>query len=276
MAPSSDISKKESGGELAVISDEFRGRFPALAPDARRAALMEEIFEEDGPQLTDLVRVKFPSGGSTSWIVNKGGEDKLFKELTGVLVLQAPQRVFWTDPDPKGVPPECMSIDGKTPLPGGLYSPTGPLAAKNPGGTCKNCPMAQWGSDLKGRAGQACKERKLLFLMTEGSLLPTLVTVPPASLKIIRSFVIGLASEGVGYWGAEISLGLKEATSKDGQKYAELVPRVVRYLGEAEADVTEQYKGMVKQWVADTPPLTFVDTEDATDAGGVDLEDYAK
>lgn len=281
MAHSTEISKKEEGGDVAVISDEFRARFPALAPSARTAAIMAEVFDEgDGPQITDLVRVKFPSGGSTSWIIEQGGEEKVFKELTGVLVLQSPQRVFWTDPDPKGVPPECMSIEaGKNakPLPGGLYSPTGLRAAKNPSGLCANCPMSQWGSDLKGRAGQGCKERKLLFLMTEGSALPTLVTVPPASLKIIRQFIIGLAAQDTGYWAVEISLGLKAAQSKDGQKYAELVPKVVRHLDEGDVAATELYKEMVKQWVADSPPTLFVETDDdALDGEGVNLEDYAK
>jgi len=277
MAKSTEVTKNDGGGELAVISDEFRTRFPALAPDERRARLMAEVFDDGQPQLTDLVRVKFPTGGATSWTVVQGGEEKLVKELRGVIVLRTPQRVFWTDPDPKGVPPECMSTDAKVPLPGGLYSSTGLRAAKNPGGTCTTCPMTAWGSDLKGRAGQACKERDIVLLMTEGSLLPTMITVPPASLKKIKEFRISLLSEDVGYWGVEVAIGLKEAQSKDGQKYAEVALRVVRYLDEAEAAATEQYKDMMKDWVANTPPLVFVTTDDgeAVD-GGVSLEDYTQ
>jgi len=274
-----DVAKKATGA-VVEISDDFRAKYGrALVPDDDMAELMAETFGDDEPGIRDLVHIKFPTGGETSWIVTKGGNKQLVSELIGVLVLQNPQRVFWSDPDPKNNPPECMSMDGKKPLDGGVFTADGPgvmingAMVTNPGGTCKTCPMAQWGSDLKGRAGQGCKERKLLFLITEGSMLPTVVTVPPASLKSFKDFVYGLATDGVGYWGVEIGLGLVGATAKDGTDYAALKPRVIRPLTDAETGAAKEYKEMVKAWVANSPATMFV--ENTADSGGeVNLEDY--
>lgn len=274
-----EVAKKATA-EVDTVSDDFRAKYGrALVPDDDMAELMSETFGDDEPGVRDLVHIKFPTGGETSWIVTKGGNKQLVSELTGVLVLQNPQRVFWSDPDPKNNPPECMSTDGKKPLSGGLFTADGPglllngRQLTNPTGLCKNCPMAQWGSDLKGRAGQGCKERKLLFLITEGSMLPTVVTVPPASLKAFKDFVYGLATDGVGYWGVEIGLGLTGASAKDGTDYAELKPRVIRTLSGAETDAAKEYKEMVKAWVANSPATMFV--ENTADSGGeVNLEDY--
>ena len=261
---------KKGTSELDV-SDEFRKKYRALMPDDAMSELMNETFDDAEPGIRDLVHIKFPTGGETSWIVTKGGNKTLVNELTGILVLQNPQRVFWTDPEPKNNAPECMSMDGKKPIPGGLYAPGGARADDNPTGTCRNCPMAQWGSDLKGRAGQACKERKLLFLLTEGAMLPVVVTVPPASLKAFKEWAVGLMTDMVGYWGVEVGLSLVEAQSKDGQKYAELKLRVIRTLSDAETEASKQYKEMVKEWVANTPATMFV--ENPADGGGVSLED---
>jgi hypothetical protein len=267
-----EVAKKDTSGEVADISDEFRARYGrALVPDDATAELMAETFGDDEPGVRDLVHIKFPTGGATSWIVSKGGKNTLVDELQGVLVLQNPMRVFWSDPDPKNNPPECMSMDGKTPLDGGLYASNGARADQNPTGLCKNCPMAQWGSDLKGRAGQGCKERKLLFVIMEGAVLPTVVTVPPASLKVFKEFVYGLATDGIGYWAVEIGLGLTGATAKDGTDYAELKPRVIRTLSADETAAASDYKKMVKEWVANSPATMFVDN---APEGGVNLEDF--
>lgn len=267
-----EVAKKDTGGVVAEISEDFLSRYGrALVPDEDTAELMAETFGDDEPGIRDLVTIKFPTGGATSWIITKGGNKTLVDELRCVVVLQNPQRVFWTDPDPKNNPPECMSMDGKKPLAGGLYAVGGARAEQNPTGTCRNCPMAQWGSDLKGRAGQGCKERKLLFIITEGAMLPTVVNVPPASLKIIKDFVYGLATDGIAYWAVEIGLGLTGATAKDGTDYAELKPRVIRNLSVAETAAAKKYKEMVKEWVANTPATMFVDN---APEGGVNLEDF--
>lgn len=267
-----EVAKKDSGGDVAEISDDFRARYGrALVPDDATSELMAETFGDDEPGIRDLVHIKFPTGGTTSWIIAKGGNKTIVDELRCILVLQNPTRVFWTDPDPKNNPPECMSMDGKKPLDGGLYALNGARAHENPTGLCKNCPMAQWGSDLKNRAGQGCKERKLLFVITEGAMLPTVVTVPPASLKVFKDFVYGLATDGIGYWAVEIGLGLTGATAKDGTDYAELKPRVIRTLSDAETAAAVEYKKMVREWVANSPATMFVDNAAES---GVKLEDF--
>jgi hypothetical protein len=271
MAPSTELTTTESGGELA----ELLTRFPGFVPDDEDLAeILEETYENGAPVVRDLPRVKFPSSGGTSWEISVGGEEKTLKALTGIPVFIKPQRMFWTDPDPKGNPPKCMSTDGKIPIPGGLYAADGARARQNPAGDCRSCPMSQWGSDLKGRDGQGCREQRLIFLMTEGALLPTVVTVPPSSKTIVVDFIQGLvATERLPYWAAEMTFTLAKTRAKGGEEYSELVPTVSRRLTADEVKVTKQYKDTVKAWVKNSPPMTFANTDAVAD-GGVDLEEY--
>jgi len=236
--------------------------------------ILEETYEDGTPAVRDLPHVSFPSSGGTSWEINTGGEQKTLKAITGIPVLVAPGRKFWTDPDPKHNLPECASSDGKTPVPGGLYAPDGARARQNPNGDCRSCPMAQWGSDLKGRTGQGCREQRQIFLMIEGALLPTVIVVPPSSKKIIGDFIKGLvATEGLPYWAAEMTFTLAKTRAKGGEEYSELVPVVRRRLTDDEVKVTKQYKDTVKEWVRNSPPMTFANV-DITSDGSVDLEEY--
>jgi hypothetical protein len=104
MAPSTELTTTEPGGELA----ELLTRFPGFVPDDEDLAeILEETYENGAPVVRDLPRVKFPSSGGTSWEISVGGEEKTLKALTGIPVFIAPQRMFWTDPDPKGNPPSA-------------------------------------------------------------------------------------------------------------------------------------------------------------------------
>jgi hypothetical protein len=237
-------------------------QYPALRPDEETIELLEEIYGGQ-PGIRDLGRIKFPTSGMTSWVVDNAGEETMVKELVGVPLMIRRQRSFWTDINPTGAPPECASLDGKTPLPGGLYAPDGANAAKNPKGTCAACPMAQWGSSVKNDRGQWCRDQRALFLFyalpEKKALLPTLILVPPSSIRILDDFIKGLlGTQTLPFFKTVMGFALEKATSADGQDYALLKPRLVRELDADEAAEISAYRADLRRWVAEEPPMTFM------------------
>lgn len=196
------------------------------------AEIVKENLGGGNIQVTDLPRVKFPSGGGIAWeIPTLDGYDTA-KELTGVVVYQQVMRRYWAhalDEGGGGSPPDCQSPDGIT-------------GYGKPGGDCASCPLNEFGSDGQGR-GKACKEVKGVFLLQENSMLPTFISVPATSLKPLRQFMLALANRSLRYYDVEVGLSLEKAQNATGITYALLKPRMVRELDEGERQVIRAYKG---------------------------------
>lgn len=258
------------GSTTVDVSSEFASMFPALAPDPELAALLAESM--DGIELTarDLPRVRVPSGGAQFWTIIRDGEETPVKELTGVLVLHKPQRVFWTNPEPSGLAPECFSVDGKRPEPGGLYAPGGERAGQNAKGLCTTCPMSAANSDLKGGRGSACKEQKLLFMICEGMMLPLVVVAPPSSLRSIQQYVINLINSGTPWWGVKTTFGLEKATNAAGNEFARIAPKAAGRLEPGEVKAVKDYSNYIKALVDAAPASEFA--KDAAEGYGDGLD----
>jgi hypothetical protein len=208
-------------------------------------ALMDTLRENVGPgQLSvfDLDRVKIPAGGSTTWSVpTLEGEAQDARTLDGVVVYHREPRAFWQTPFAEsggGTPPDCASQFGD-------------IGIGTPGGECAVCPLSQWGSKPhptrpgEHTRGQACKQTKLVALLQPDALLPTVVFVPPTSLKPMRSYLLGLASRSRPYWSVVTSLALEKAKNADGLEYSQVAPRLLDTLSpEAAASVKEYADAM--------------------------------
>lgn len=166
--------------------------------------------------MTDLVRIKVPSGGGTTWEVpTVEGDDELVKEIQGIIIFSKMTRAYWVDEFTGAKnPPDCSSDDGI-------------IGRGDPGGLCVNCPMAQWESSPKGDGNQACKKVQLLFVMVPGNVLPYLIPVPPGSLKNVRKYMVGLSGKGISYSQCVTSFKLTKADSKKGITYSQIVPAIV-------------------------------------------------
>lgn len=170
----------------------------------------------------DLDRVKVPAGGTTLWeIPSLSGEAENVQEIRGIIIFHKDVRSYWEeDYTGEGVPPDCFSDDNM-------------IGIGNPGGVCKSCPLAQWGSTRKEKSNsKACKEQKMIFLIREedgnfNGFLPLLITVPPTSIKFIKKFMLGLAGKGVKYPYAYVGLKLNKTKNSQGTQYSEIVPRLI-------------------------------------------------
>lgn len=200
----------------------------------------------------DLDVVKLPSQGMTIWSIPDLEEGEInTKTIEGIVILQRSIRSFWAkgldEKDSGGsAPPDCSSQDGIT----GFGTPFGHPdlgveqydADGNPRASeayrasfdCASCPLSQFGSAKKG-GGQACKQNKLLFVLTPESSLPIVVKVPPSSLRPVQGFMLRLSGKGIPMYGVVVGLSLKKVQNSTGIDYSEIVPTLISRLDPAAA-----------------------------------------
>lgn len=207
-----------------IVSEESYG---VLMPGSVKHQMIAANMAGEQVNIGDLDRIRVPTGGATSWLVNTIEGEKAEKELTGIIVHVARRRAYWADPNPTGEQPDCSSNDCIT-------------GYGNPGGECGNCPFNEFGTARKqggerGR-GKACKESTLLFLLRPHLTLPEVVVVSPGSLKAVKQYRLKLP---VPYFAALTKLKLVRKTSKDGHAYAEICPE---YGGALSGEITERVR----------------------------------
>jgi hypothetical protein len=179
---------------------------------------------QSGVSSFDFDRVKVPAGGGTTWEIPSLSGDESAKELTGVIVGLASKKAYWKESmedSGGGSPPSCRSEDGM-------------MGVGDPGGSCARCPFNQFGSSEKGE-GKACKDTTHILLIREGSILPVLLSVPPTSIRPVRSFLLRAAGQGIGKHAMEVSFTLERAQAGKGQTYSRIKPGLSRQLSEEEA-----------------------------------------
>ena len=187
-----------------------------IGNDGEIAAIIEENLGGENITAQDLVRVKVPAGGNTSWSLPGDGEDEeSTKELTGIILFTQNQRVFWgADYDGGSAPPDCFAEDGK-------------VGAGNPGGLCVNCPNAKFGTatNAKGEParGQACTQKHQIFMLMQDGILPIVLNIPPTSLKNSKSYLLKLISRRKKISGVVTRLTLVKDRNNDGMEYSKVV-----------------------------------------------------
>ena len=142
--------------------------------------LAKAMSEELGGLDVTFERIKMPTTGNTTFEVpgEEPGEMESVKEFEGVILYQHPLNAYYRGEYKGGhEPPDCASNDGETG--GGV-----------PGGACKKCPLNQFGSGRND--GKACQNRRRLFILREGEILPVVLSIPAGSLKAFKSYILQL------------------------------------------------------------------------------------
>lgn len=201
-------------------------------------AVIEANLGADEISPNDLVKVKVPSGGGMVWEIRGIDGDEATKEIVGVVVLRKDIRAYWSTRG-MGSPPDCSSSDCVT-------------GFGNPGGECRTCRFAQYGSAINEQGeqgkGQACKQNKLLFMLRKDDMLPIIVYVPPSSLVSIRKYLVGLTSRNIPAHGVLTRLSLQ--VEKNGTaKYSRVIPTVAGRLSESEANQMLAYGTRMRAWM---------------------------
>ena len=232
---STDVVKTESGSAIRAFATDLNTITEAMAVN----------IGSGGLTTFDFPRIKVPGGGATQWLVPTLEGDKAEATIEGVIVLARDTRAYWVKSPEEGGgnnPPDCSSNEAI-------------IGIGTPGGNCMACPLAQFGSAVKG-SGQACKQVKQLFFLRGDNLLPEVVGLPPTSLKAAKQYLLKLTSQGVPYYAAVTRIALERMQNPAGQKYATAAFSYVRRLTADEIAKAQEFHQMlrplVQQMGADT------------------------
>lgn len=178
--------------------------------------VVESNLGDDEITEFDLPRLKFPSGSVPAFVMPTEEGDEATKEVVGVIIGQGMRRAFWEKKYGQGEagPPQCSAMDGRT-------------GVGNPGGVCRLCPKAQFGTatndDGSSGRGQACQQRKVLFLALPDQSLPVVISVPPTSLKALKKYLMTLTAGSKPFWGVVTKISLTKTKNAGGTEYAQAV-----------------------------------------------------
>lgn len=184
----------------------------------------------------DLQRIRIPAGGTKHWTIPTLEGEEAVKSIEGIMVFFKDVRAWWPDTEPTGKPPECRSDNAETGF-GTRWDGDDPDAPHD----CDTCKYAAWESDPKGGRGQWCKQMRAIFILRRETFLPTVLFLPPTSLKEGQKYVMRLLDHGVPYYGAITAWDLVEDKSQEGQLFNRAVPRVVCQLDKAARDQVQAY-----------------------------------
>lgn len=223
-AATENLPATTSSAPVPAAASDFRFPLMTMAP-TEISELIKANIGNSGLGAFDLPRIKVPGGGGLAWaVLDLDGNEEPKKFIDGIIVLWKDMRAYWKEEFGSGEiqPPDCKSDDAVR-------------GQGEPGGLCANCPMAEFGSDPKG-VSQACKEKRLIFMLTEGSLLPTAIFAPTMSVKPLRQYFLRLVNAQRPYYSVITRLALERDKSSGGIDYSKIVPTRVRDLSGEEVE----------------------------------------
>jgi len=240
--PKNDLTVRPEDNEYALLQPETMQH-------------MLTVFQENlgtaGAASLDLPRIKAPSGGSLLWSIQTLDGEETAKQIEGIVLAWRPGRLYWAKARNEGggkKPPDCISRDGFT-------------GVGNPGGECNLCPFAKFGSSPKGGRGQACKQVRQLLLVRPGEVLPSLIAVPPTSLRAASQYFLMLASRQLSFWTVSTKISLEKASNEDGIEYARMTFRLGRLLSADEQRLLRPYQERMRS-ILNPLALDAADYED--------------
>ena len=188
-----------------------------------------------------LERIKMPGAGSTTWSVPTLQGDVDTKALDGVIVFTKLVRAYWqTSYDDGGGSdiPDCSSRNSAQAFPTGEFTP--PANPHPEGGfACASCELAKFGSGKDGR-GQACQQKRLVFMLTKDDVLPIVVALAPTSLKAAGDYMLRLTRGGFPYWRVQTRIKLEKHT--DPKPHARALFEKIGDLTPEEAEAIKTYR----------------------------------
>jgi len=231
--PSKEVVKKETAISPFVI-------FKTEIAEIREA--MDANVGDGGLTAGDFERIKIPAGGGTSWTLQGLDGEETVKELAGIIIARRDTRAYWSvpmDESDGNMPPDCYSLDAR-------------IGNGKPGGKCRDCPLAEFGSDPKGE-GQACKLIRQLFLIREDNLLPEIVNLPPSSVKPARLYFMRLASKAVPCYSVITKIGLEKTKNAQGIAYAKATLTSGGRLTPEQTQRAKDYAAMIEPFLKAAP-----------------------
>lgn len=241
-----------------VITTPDEGAFLPVDPESM-SILRENLGDGAAIDPTMLTQAKVPSGtgAGDAFMMETIDGPIATRTITGVVILWQTQRMLWEPGDPNGRPPLCASSDGEIGRGDNGTRPADEDEAIAQGWdlrydaegeevwsgrfSCAECPLSKMGSAEGGR-GMACTEKRLLYVREPGALLPTVINVPPTSIRNWQAYSLRLVANAVPYYGAVTTIGLEGATNARGTDYSKLTFKRERPMSPEEREAMTAYR----------------------------------
>lgn len=193
-------------------------------------ATYEEMLRENmaGIERPEFPLIKILHAGALMFQMPSDQEDetKQIKGFQAQVLLHQRVNAYWDKSFQEtggGIPPACASLDGIT---GPVY------------GECAKCEFNQFGSEVltdgsKG-GGKACKNMMRIYVRIGQDLLPSLLIVPPTSIREYNAYVVKLTQKGKPLPLILTKFSLESAQNKQGIKYSKLILSLDKDLAEKE------------------------------------------
>jgi hypothetical protein len=245
--------------------------WPALSATSRQAAILKANLDGEAMTERDLVRVKTPLGGSTTFTLDNNGNLETAEEIVGLLVGIGKRGYLWPSEDPTEQRPVIVSndllvgyrvsddlgasIDPKVLDRYRIADRTYDWAAMST--------SAEFGFGSGRNGAKRIKEMRILAILRQGEMWPLLVTVGGGSLQPWESFKKKLPS-----FHYECVVGVKavKVKNKAGQPYSQLSFRTVGVISEEAGEMASRIYTQSLGKMFSAPPAGAV-TAESNDAG---------
>ena len=213
--------------------------------------LAEALTSELGGMDISFDRVSIPAAGGQAFEVpgEMPGETDMVKDFSGVILFHHPMFTYYRERFSGGNnAPDCGSYDGN-------------VGVGNPGGVCANCPLNQFGSGENG--GKACKNKRRIYVLREGELIPILLVLPTGSMKEFSIYIKRLLAKGKKSNSVVTKFSLKKVTNASGIAYSRAQFAVERVLTAEEMPFVQAMSDQVKSFATrvayDDAPSEIID-----------------
>ena len=177
----------------------------------------EDLADDMEGLRLSFTRIKIPGGGHLQFEIPSGNPDvpDYAPYLEGVILYS-------------------QSFDGK-------------VGYGEPGGTCADCVLNQFGSDGNNK-GKACKNMRMLYLLRSGEYMPIQIALPPTSLMPYTRFVNeAFLSRRRKVCTGVVRIGLKKAVSGSHEYCVATFTKIADFAGEDLAHIRAYADGFVAQ-----------------------------
>lgn len=238
-----------------------------------REAMLANLGDNPEFSIANMIRVRVPSGGATTWTYETPAGEKSAKVFSGILVAHARRGLLWPSEDPGNSVPFLVTTNMVHAYQFGEEH--GDLDLKKiekfatedmEGRKCylwQKLPYNQFGTAKGGKGrGKRCREMRILAMLPVESHMPYLVGVPPSSLKGLKQF---FDYATVPHWRMIVGLGLESQKNEGGQPYSRVTYRLEKELSGEEGLMikklyTENLKPMLE--CVDAMVVSQLDSEE--------------
>lgn len=200
--------------------------------------LAEALASEMSGMDITFDRISVPAAGGQAFEVpgEMPGETAMVKDFKGVILCHHPMFSYYRERFTGGNnPPDCGSCDGIT-------------GVGNPGGVCARCPLNVYGSGENG--GKACKNKRRVYVLREGELIPVLLTLPTGSIKEFNVYIQQLLAKGNRSYSVVTNFSLTKATNAKGITYSKVLFTAVSKLSPEELPYVKAMSEQINQYAS--------------------------